>query len=688
MRDAGRPLVLAILAVLVAAGLPATVHAQTPSARLLDVPYLPQSEALCGGAAAAMVMRYWGAHDIYPDAFAALIEAGAGGIRTNVLTEALGARGWTTVAGDGDFARVHQQVDRGRPVIALIEDRPARYHYVVIVGWLAGKVIVHDPARTPFRELDEAEFARAWAPAGNWMLVVLPPPAVAPPAGTHNGARPPGNESADSPSAERGCAALVAEGVRLAQADDPARARSALERAQTSCPGDAAPARELAGLDALEHDWTAAEQHARAALDRDEHDWYAWRIAATAAYVQHRDLAALDAWNRVGQPTVDLVNVKGLERTRYAVVADAIDLPRDALVTPERLRLAERRLRAVPAVAGATVAYHPVESGRAQIDAAVIERALAPMTPVAWSALGLHAATERELAASFASLTGGGELVTASWRWWEHRPRVAFSFAAPVSRGVAQGIWRVDAFHETESFGRAPVAETRSSVGLGISNWLNARTRIEAHAAIDRWDGGAPEGTALRPTRGLMPSLGGTIEFWPVADRLALDGGVTVWAGSAPAFAAGGMNARWRSSPRVAGVEWLARGGLRVAGDQAPASLWSGGDTGHARDVLLRAHPLLDDGVITGGVFGRRLAYAGAETRRWMRPARCPVRVAPAVFVDVARAWNGLATTDSRTQVDVGAGVRVSLAMSGTLRVDVGHGLRDGRNAISVGWER
>jgi hypothetical protein len=135
-------------------------------------------------------------------------------------------------------------------------------------------------------------------------------------------------------------------------------------------------------------------------------------------------------------------------------------------------------------------------------------------------------------------------------------------------------------------------------------------------------------------------------------------------------------------------VEWLARGGLRLAGERAPASLWSGGDTGHARDVLLRAHPLLHDGVIEGSVFGRRVIYAGAEARRWTRAGRWPVRVAPAAFVDVARARNGLPNADSRGQIDVGGGVRVSLAMFGTLRVDVAHGLRDGRNAVSFGWER
>jgi Peptidase_C39 like family len=660
---------LAILAA-VAAGSPATVSAQPPSTRILDVPYLPQSEALCGGAAAAMVMRYWGARDVYPDAFAPLIEPAAGGIRTGALTDALDARGWTAMGGGGAAERVQQQLDRGRPVIALIEDRPSRYHYVVVVGWVAGKVIVHDPARTPFRVLDEQQFQRAWEEAGNWMLVLLPPPGLA-------RTSSPVPTASGSAAGDGACAALVEEGVRLAQTGDHARARSALVGANASCPNDAAPLRELAGLDALEQNWPDAEEHARAAAERDPRDVHAWQIAATAAYLQHRDREALEAWNHAGQPTVDLLNVKGLERTRYAVAADAIELSPGTLVTPERLRLAQQRLRDVPAVAGATVSYHPVESGRAQIDAVVLERALAPTTPFAWSAVALHAATERELAASLASVTGGGELVTGSWRWWEHRPRVAFSFAAPVSQGIAPGVWRVDAFRETESFGNVPFTETRTSVSFAIARWLNVRTRIHAHAGIDRWRG-----------RGLMPSFGGVIEFWPLVDRLEIEGRIGVWANAAPAFATRALDARWRSSPRMAGMEWLARGGLRLAGERSPASLWSGGDTGHARDVLLRAHPLLDDGVINGSVFGRRVIYAGTEARRWTRAGRWPIRIAPAAFVDIARAWNGLAGADSRGQVDLGGGVRVSLATFGTLRLDVAHGLRDGRNAVSFGWER
>ncbi|NUR55645.1 MAG: hypothetical protein HOQ29_14465, partial [Acidobacteria bacterium] len=76
------------------------------------------------------------------------------------------------------------------------------------------------------------------------------------------------------------------------------------------------------------------------------------------------------------------------------------------------------------------------------------------------------------------------------------------------------------------------------------------------------------------------------------------------------------------------------------------------------------------------------------EWRRWMRPPRWIVRVAPAVFVDTARATRGLSSRDSRVQMDAGAGLRVALPGLGVLRVDVAHGLRDGADAVSVGFTR
>ena len=49
---------------------------------ILDVPFISQSEALCGGAAVAMIMRYWGARGLDAESFAHLVDRSAAGIRT------------------------------------------------------------------------------------------------------------------------------------------------------------------------------------------------------------------------------------------------------------------------------------------------------------------------------------------------------------------------------------------------------------------------------------------------------------------------------------------------------------------------------------------------------------------------------------------------------------------------------
>ena len=136
-----------------------------------------RAEALCGGAAAAMVMRYWGARDVYPDAFAPLVDRAAGGIRTSALVGALEQRGWTAAAGpatrDADVARARL---RGRPVIALIEDRPGRFHYVVVVSSAGGEDRpARSRARAVARRRSSSKFDAAWQKSQRWMLILLPP---------------------------------------------------------------------------------------------------------------------------------------------------------------------------------------------------------------------------------------------------------------------------------------------------------------------------------------------------------------------------------------------------------------------------------------------------------------------------------------------------------------------------------
>ena len=103
--------------------------------RLLDVPYVPQSEALCGGAAIAMVLRYWGEPSILAEEFSALVEPGQAGIRTDDLVRAVRARGWTALPVTGTRFYVRDQLAQGRPVVAILQGGKVSYHYVVLVAW-------------------------------------------------------------------------------------------------------------------------------------------------------------------------------------------------------------------------------------------------------------------------------------------------------------------------------------------------------------------------------------------------------------------------------------------------------------------------------------------------------------------------------------------------------------------------
>jgi hypothetical protein len=659
---------LCAAAALAAAAAPARAQAPPPRVHLLDVPYLPQSEALCGGAAAAMVMRFWGASDVYADTFGDLIDPSAGGIHGEDLVRALRARGWQALTFKGDITLLRSHMDNRRPVIVLVEDRPDRFHYAVVVAVTVDRVVVHDPARAPFRVLDRMSFLRAWERAGFWSLLALPPAGL-----SHRQPAEP-----ERPTVTAGvCGGMVDEGIRLAQAGEGDAARRVLELASSTCPADAGPWRERAGLHALRSEWPEAARDAREALRRDKSDEHAARILATSLFLQGKTLGALDAWNVAGEPTIDLVNVQGLGRTRYEVAARALRLEPRTLLTSASLRRAERTAAEIPSVVVSRVSYRPAENGRAQVDAVILERPLLPSGVVGLAGVGLRAATDREISAALASPSGGGELWTASWRWWENRPRAAVSFSAPATGGL-HGVWRVDAFDDEETYGAASgtAVERRRGAAVQLSDWVTGEWRWMAAAGFDRWRG-----------RGGSVSIAAGLDHRSPDDRLSAIGRASILRGGVDTWTAS-LGSEWRTRARHEGTVLVTRAGVEAAGTDAPFALWPGAGSGQGRDVLLRAHPLLHDGVISGGAFGQRIAYGGVEWRRWLRPVRRTVRVAPAIFADAAHASRSAAPFDTRLHVDAGVGLRVAFPGSGVLRVDVARGLRDGRTVWSAGWTR
>jgi hypothetical protein len=650
---------------------------------ILDVPFISQSELLCGGAAAAMVLRYWGERELAAEAFAHLVDPRAAGIRTDALIADLRTRGWTAHGLEGSEAAVRGELARARPVLMLIEDRPATFHYVVTVAWHERGVVFHDPARGPFRVMSTGEFTRRWRAARRWMAVVVPGSGIGDRddeglAPNPNPRSPIPDPRPPIPDPRLTCDEAVAHAVRLAQSQDLESAQRVLAAA-LRCAG---AARELAAIRVLQKRWAEAADLASAAVAADRGDAYAWRVLATSRFVQDDRLGALDAWNRIGEPRLDLVRIDGLTRTRHRIVERLLDAHPGDLLTASRFMRARRQLAALPSASSVRLEYVPVSSGLAELRGAVAERPLVPRGPTALAGLALAAAATREVRLTTGSVVGGGEQMALAWRFWPHRPRAEAGMHAPAPWG---GLWRVEAFSERQPFSDPAVTRAeRTGARLELSDWATGRLRWSVAAGLDAW--------GRQRTRG---SVAGGVAWASLDDRIDGAARLQAWPGRA-SFATLDLGIRARSSVDTGvgrtssgfrGLALLATLHAQLATEAAPLDLWWAGDTGHARTTLLRAHPLLDDGRLRVDRLGRALVHASVEGRRWWRVSG-PLRAAVATFSDVgrtARRWVGPALVD----VDAGVGGRLAIdGLPGVFRVDIARGLREGATALSVGYER
>lgn len=679
---AGRSAALLVAAALAVPGAaraqdpPAPPEGALPSgATVLDVPYFPQSELLCGGAAAAMVLRYWGMIGVQADDFRDLVSETRGGMRADELAARVRDLGWDVFPFAGRFEEVRRHLRLGRPVVSLIEVADERFHFVVLVGEAGDRLVLHDPAASPYRLIDRTELERAWAATDGLSLLIVPPPDmsrnVRPPADLARSDRAPGAAVPRECRSDVDRARSAAAGGRLAEADR--------LLAGSDCREEPALLRELAGVSLRRGRVAEAIDLARRALRLAPDDAHTARTLATALYVSGEPEAALEAWNRVGEPTVDLVRVAGLRRVSHRPVARLLGIRGGDRLTPRSLRLARRHLGDLPAAALSRVEYTPTGGGRADVVAGLAERTGLPDAPVPLAATAVRAAIYRELALTAVSPLGLGETWSGTWRWWDGRPGASFALAAPASFGPP-AVWRVAGDWERETYRLdAPVTqvrarEERAGAALSSSTWLLPDLRMAARLGFDRWEaaGGHLRGGLTGEARAAGDRLRLTLE----ADRwVSLENG--------PGFATMGARIDGVSRTRPGGVALSARAYVRSATADAPTTLWPGAGTGIARPDLLRAHPLLDDGAITGRSFDRHLAGGGAEVVRWFAP-NALVHVGPAAFIDLAHTW-GERTGTSRA--DLGLGIRLTTAAGGpVLRLDVATGLSDDEWAISAGW--
>jgi predicted double-glycine peptidase len=653
-------------------------------AATLRVPYVPQTDALCGGAAAAMVFRYWGDAHADVEQFGALVERPAGaaaGIAAEVLTRAIASRGWRTDRATTSLDGLRQHLELRQPIIVLIADRADRrdlYHYVVVVGLDDEAVIVHDPSWGPNRAVKRSTFESLWSAAQYWSLVILPSQTRVAAASVDDPVAPvvePAFESTDE------CAVLLNQTIQNVAAHGLDSADDLLLPIRQRCPESAGPYRELAGVRFAQKRWADAVSLARSALSLAPDDVYASEVLASSLFMLDDPEGALRAWNRIGKPRLDLVSIEGVRHARYQTITESLGLKPNVMLTADAFAKAKHRLNDLPDRSQSRLELQPQADGFATVDVAIAERSGRPRGAAAWTGIAVRAAVDRESSISLPGFTGQGEVWTASWRWYQNRPRVAIGFAAPRVGGLF-GVWRVEGSWQAETYadGTDVRREAYKHAGVTVSDWMTGSLRYSLNAGLDVWEAGRRAVAA-----------GGSLERRWLRDRLALAGDLTDWVpvDGGQTFTAAGIRAIARSSSNARG--WICEGtvGADHVTRAAPRALWSGAGEGRARTTLLRAHPMLDDGIIdvtaTQTAFGRSTQYANGEALRWFTWPSTP-RMALAAFVDVARSAERTDGT-SIVYADVGAGLRIRIPGVGkTLRVDFAHSLKDKAKAVTVGF--
>jgi len=392
-----------------------------------------------------------------------------------------------------------------------------------------------------------------------------------------------------------------------------------------------------------------------------------WQLLASSRYLVGDMRGALEAWNTVGRPTIDLLRIDGTRRTRFSQLADAVDIsPRTAL-TPARLVLAQRRIADIPALGITRLGYAIVSGGLAEVRGTVVERPRVDAVPALLVGVAVDAAIRRDVSLSLFSPLGHGEQWTAQWRWQAADPRVALRLAIPTRIGVP-AVFRVEQSWEQYRFSGTEPDERRNVSGASLAAWVRPQLELLAGARIENWS-----------ERGAFIALLAGAGLHDMNDRVAL------LVEGERAFSRNDGRNYDRLRARVAWAPardrwqnfWSARLGTEWSSDGTPRGLQpiAGGDL--ARDIPLRAHRFIVDSRLPSARVARAIAHGGVAADRAIA-RRGPVSLAGGVFIDGARILSGMnAPADARLYLDAGAGVRIGLTGSqwAALRIDVARGL-------------
>jgi len=484
---------------------------------------------------------------------------------------------------------------------------------------------------------------------------------------------------------------LLAAGLAEGRASRLGEAAAALDRAIALAPSRPEAWVERGGVRFLEERYAeAASDLERALTLRD--DPYARDLLASALHLAGRTEEALGHWNALGQPALRSVSIGGLVHTRDRVARRELSLGEGDVLSLDALRASRRRLEETGVFDRVTLRPVPLGDGRADLEVALGER----HGPAASLAEGLATAgidaLHGRVRLRWSNLLGRGLTVGGSYRWAENRPEASVSLLAPRPFGLPANL-HLQVFNGRQAYALGSGLESkRGGFDLGLRRVLDGRTTVEAGA---RWR----DRTFSEPFPGAPPGVVAGLEarverrlHEDHRQRLDLALGAFRTAsslGSDLSFTKAGLELAYLghlAAPEQVRVERsvvAARLRLGWGDDGMPVDEMFAPGGSPDMELPLRAHRQTVDGVLGGSPIGRSFALVNVEWRRRLTRSG-PVPLGLVLFYDGSWVDRGPAAGVPVLH-DVGVGVRLALPGSGVVRIDYGHGLTDGANAVFIG---
>jgi tetratricopeptide (TPR) repeat protein len=637
----------------------------------LDVPFVAQRKDTCGAAALAMVLRFWGDDATHDEVARTLLRPELHGIAGSKLAEFARGRGLEAVAYRGDMANLREFVGKGRPLIVAWDMGRGRYHDVVVVGFddQRDAVIVHNPAEGASRPVASGAFEKRWQGAGYWTLLV----------GRDSSAGAP-------PTYEQ----LVSRGVAAGRSGHYEEAEQSLQRAIDLAPSRPEARVELAGLRFLQKKYEDAAAGFASALVYQP-DSYAREMLAASLHLAGHTEDALKEWNRLGQPRLGEIQVKGLVHTRDRVVGREIALSPDGVLDLGRYRETRLRLEELGIFNRIALRPLPRELGQVDLEVDLAERygfgdraQLAIQTAVN--------AVRKKVVLRYFNLAGTGVNLGLDYKWQQTQPHLEGSIEWPRPFGLPANL-RVEALgaRPTYDLGETFTMRTRGAdvsvrrvVGPGTVAELGWRIRNRTFSAA-RPD--APDGRISGYQLGLD-------HRFVDRRRYRLDASARFFQslaglGSDVSYPLGEIALRYHGFISLPDGKPIARTELAAqlivgrGGDRTPLDQMFTPGASSQMDYPLRGHYVRRGGILGGTAIGRDLDLLNVELRQRIAD-RPHFQLGAVAFYDGAR-LDTTAQGGARKMNDVGVGLR--LALRGLItRVDYGRSLSgDGKNAWTGG---